>query len=75
VEHRVTSRDPQKPILAWSHFDDAVNKETIVTQNQDDISGNDLAGCCAFNRQQIARPQGGKHACSPRPEPNGAATA
>jgi hypothetical protein len=42
-----------------------MNEETVVTQEQHDVSGNDLVVRCTLNREQITRPHGGKHAHSP----------
>ena len=75
VGHCVTPRDPRKAILISSPFDQSMNKETVVAQNQHDVSGNDLVVRCALNREQIARPHRGKHARSPCLQLNGAAAA
>jgi hypothetical protein len=73
VGHCVAPRDQRKAILISPPFDQTMNKEAVVAQNQHDISGNYLILGCALNREQITGPHGGKHARSPRPEPNGTA--
>lgn len=75
VSHCVTPCDPRNAIPILSPFDQPVNKEAVVAQNQDDVSRNDLIMRCALNREQIARPQRGQHARSPCPQPNLAAVA
>jgi hypothetical protein len=52
-----------------------MNNETVVAQNQHDVSAKNLVMPCALNREQIARPHGGKHAGSPCFEANGTAAA
>jgi len=73
--HGVTPRDPGSTILTSSPFDQPVNKEAVVAQNQHYVSRKDLVVHCALNREQIARPHRGKHARSPRLEVNRAAAA
>jgi hypothetical protein len=52
-----------------------VNKESVVTQNQQDVSNNSLVVRYALNRDKIAWPDRGKHARSPRFEVKGAVAA
>ena len=47
-----------------------MNKEAAVAHNQHDVSRNDLVVRCTLNCEQIAGPQRGKHARSPRLELN-----
>ena len=65
LRHRVASRNPRTTISTLSFFDQPMNKEAVVAHNQHNLSSYNFIGRCGLNRQQIARPQRGKHARSP----------
>jgi hypothetical protein len=68
--HCVTPRNQGKAILTLPPFNQTMNKEAMVAQDQNDVASSDLVGGNAFNGEQIPRPYRGKHARSPCPELN-----
>jgi hypothetical protein len=63
--HCVTPRNQGKTILTSPPFNQTMNKEAMVAQNQNDVASNDLVVGNAFNGEQVPRPHRGKHARSP----------
>src|SRR5271155_3719614 len=70
LRHRVTPRHRQQAIPTQLPSDQPVNTEAIIAQNQHHVSGRNLVTHNALNGEQIAWPNRGKHAHSPRLQEN-----
>ncbi len=75
LRHCITPCDPENEILILPLFDQSMDAESVVAQNQHNVSRNNLVVRQALNREQIPRPYRRQHARPPRLQLNRAAKA